>query len=46
MMRFGVVTAPHVAYGPVALELLYLQKLFGFDPPATQLYQAGLRAAF
>lgn len=46
MMRFGVITMPYVAYDFVALELLYLQKLFGFDPPATQFYSAGVRVAF
>ncbi|MCA9581545.1 MAG: hypothetical protein KC416_07100 [Myxococcales bacterium] len=46
MMRFGAIFAPYVSYRGVALELLYLQKLFGYDPPATQVYQAALRAAF
>ncbi len=29
-----------------AVELGYVQKLFGYDPPATQTYYAGVRAAF
>ncbi|RYE95064.1 MAG: hypothetical protein EOO75_00280 [Myxococcales bacterium] len=47
MMRFGTIIAPYMKVTDrVAVELSYVQKIFGYDTPATQFYSAGVRAAF
>jgi hypothetical protein len=47
MMRFGVVVAPYFQITERgALELGYVQKVFGYDTPATQFYTAGVRVVF
>jgi hypothetical protein len=47
MMRFGLAVFPYVQVAPrAALELGYVQKLFGYDTPATQFYTVGMRTAF
>ncbi len=47
MMRFGVLTTPYVAISDrVAFEFTYLQKLFGYDAPATHVLSAGVRTSF
>lgn len=47
MMRFGVLLAPYFQVTEkLAVELSYVQKIFGYDTPATQFYNAGLRAVF
>ena len=47
MLRVGTVVAPFVQVGErVAVELTYVQKLFGYDTPATQFYTLGISAAF
>ncbi len=44
MMRFGLVIAPYIAFDDrYSLEFNAILKLFGFDAPATQVYQATLR---
>jgi hypothetical protein len=46
-LKFAVAFLPYVRIGEnAAIELGYVQKFFGYDPPATQTYYAGLRAAF
>jgi hypothetical protein len=46
-MKFGVAALPYIGVTErAALELGYVQKLFGYDAPATQLFYAGARAAF
>ena len=45
--RFGVALLPYFKVTEnFAVELGYVQKLFGYDPPATQTYFVGVRAAF
>ncbi len=45
-MKFGVAILPYMAITDhAALELGYVQKLFGYDAPATQLWYAGARAS-
>jgi len=47
MFRFAATLLPYVQMSDtVSLELGYLQKLFGYDTPATQLYTATLRYVF
>jgi len=47
MMRFGFALLPYVQVTQhAALELGYVQKIFGYDTPATQFYTVGARAAF
>jgi hypothetical protein len=47
MMRFGVALFPYLQVTEhAALELGYVQKIFGYDTPATQFYTVGVRAAF
>jgi hypothetical protein len=47
MMRFGLALFPYMQITErVALELGYVQKIFGYDTPATQFYNIGLRALF
>jgi hypothetical protein len=47
MMRFGTAILPYVQLTEhAALELGYVQKIFGYDTPATQFYTVGARAAF
>ncbi len=47
MFRFAAMALPYVQMSDtVSLELGYLQKLFGYDTPATQLYTATLRYVF
>jgi hypothetical protein len=47
MFRFAATFLPYVQMSDkVSLELGYLQKLFGYDTPATQLYTATLRYVF
>lgn len=47
MFRFAATFLPYIQMsGRVSLELGYLQKLFGYDTPATQLYTATLRYVF
>ena len=47
MFRFAAMVLPYVQMSDkVSLELGYLQKLFGYDTPATQLYTATLRYVF
>lgn len=47
MFRFAATLLPYVQMSDkVSLELGYLQKLFGYDTPATQLYMATLRYVF
>ncbi len=47
MFRFAASILPYVQVSDtVSLELGYLQKLFGYDTPATQLYTATLRYVF
>lgn len=45
--RFGLALLPYFKVTDhFAVELGYVQKLFGYDPPATQTYFVGVRAAF
>jgi hypothetical protein len=45
-MRFGAAMLPFMAITEnAALELGYVQKLFGYDVPATQFWYAGARAS-
>lgn len=47
MFRFAAMALPYVQMSDkVSLELGWLQKLFGYDTPATQLYTATLRYVF
>lgn len=47
MFRFASTILPYVQMSDtVSLELGWLQKLFGYDTPATQLYTATLRYVF
>jgi hypothetical protein len=47
MFRFAATVLPYVQMSDkVSLELGYLQKLFGYDTPATQLYMLTLRYVF
>lgn len=47
MFRFASMILPYVQMSDtVSLELGYLQKIFGYDTPATQLYMATLRYVF
>lgn len=47
MFRFASMVLPYVQMSDkVSLELGWLQKLFGYDTPATQLYTATLRYVF
>ncbi|HSO34590.1 MAG TPA: hypothetical protein VLT33_18780, partial [Labilithrix sp.] len=47
MFRFAATVLPYVQMSDkVSLELGWLQKLFGYDTPATQLYTATLRYVF
>lgn len=47
MFRFAATVLPYVQMSDkVSLELGYLQKIFGYDTPATQLYTATLRYVF
>jgi hypothetical protein len=47
MFRFASVVLPYVQMSDkVSLELSWLQKIFGYDTPATQLYAATLRYVF
>jgi hypothetical protein len=46
-MKFGIAVLPYIGVTEhAALELGYVQKLFGYDAPATQFFYAGARAAF
>jgi hypothetical protein len=46
-VKFGFVVLPHFRVTDrLAVELGYVQKLFGYDAPATQLYTIGLRQVF
>jgi len=46
-MRFGTAILPYAAVTEhAAVELGYVQKLFGYDVPATQFWYAGARATF
>jgi hypothetical protein len=47
MFRFAATLLPYVQMSDkLSLELGYLQKLFGYDTPATQLYTATIRYVF
>lgn len=47
MFRFAAMALPYVQMSDkLSLELSYLQKLFGYDTPATQLYSATVRYVF
>jgi hypothetical protein len=47
MFRFAATVLPYVQMSDtVSVELGYLQKIFGYDTPATQLYTATLRYVF
>ena len=47
MMRFAAAFFPYVQITDyVVLELSYVQKLFGYDTPATQFLTGGVRVAF
>jgi hypothetical protein len=47
MMRFGLAVFPYMQITDSAsLELSYVQKVFGYDTPATQFYTATTRVAF
>lgn len=44
MMRFGTAVFPYVQVTDhAAIELGYVQKIFGYDTPATQFFHAGVR---
>lgn len=46
-MRFALAVLPYFRITHhAALELGYVQKLFGYDPPATQFFNAGIRVSF
>ena len=46
-MRFAIAVLPYFRItNNAALELGYVQKLFGYDPPATQFWTGGVRATF
>lgn len=46
-MRFAVAILPYIRITDhAAIELGYVQKLFGYDPPATQFFTGGVRAQF
>jgi hypothetical protein len=46
-MRFAIAVLPYIRITDhAALELGYVQKLFGYDPPATQFWTGGVRAQF
>ncbi len=45
MMRFGTAIFPYLQVTEhAAIELGYVQKIFGYDTPATQFFHAGVRA--
>lgn len=47
MFRFAATFLPYVQMSDrLSLELGYLQKIFGYDTPATQLYTATVRYVF
>jgi len=47
MMRFGAAFFPYIQVTDHAvIELSYVQKLFGYDTPATQFFTGGVRVAF
>ena len=47
MFRFASMILPYVQMSDkVSLELGWLQKIFGYDTPATQLYTATIRYVF
>lgn len=47
MFRFAATVLPYIQVSDkVSLEVAYLQKLFGYDTPATQLYSFTLRYVF
>jgi len=47
MMRFGVAIFPYFKVTDhTAIELGYVQKIFGYDTPATQFFHIGVRASF
>jgi len=47
MFRFAAMVLPYVQIADrFSLELSYLQKIFGYDTPATQLYSATARVVF
>ncbi len=47
MLRVATVIAPYFQVTEqAAIELSYVQKLFGYDTPATQFYTLGARVAF
>lgn len=47
MMRFAAAFFPYIQITDHAvIELSYVQKLFGYDTPATQFYTGGVRFAF
>lgn len=47
MFRFAAMVLPYVQISDrFSLELSYLQKIFGYDTPATQLYGATARVVF
>jgi hypothetical protein len=46
-MRFAMAILPFFRItNSAAIELGYVQKLFGYDPPATQFWTAGVRTTF
>ncbi|MCA9619346.1 MAG: hypothetical protein KC731_09990 [Myxococcales bacterium] len=47
MMRFALMVLPYFRVTDhAAVELGYVQKLFGYDTPATQFFTGGVRASF
>jgi hypothetical protein len=47
MMRFALAAFPYIQVSKFAvIEASYVQKIFGYDTPATQFYTIGVRAAF
>ena len=47
MARFGVVTSPYVHITDrITAQATYLQKLFGYDAPATRVFDLGVSVAF
>ncbi len=46
-MRFAIAILPYIRITDhAAIELGYVQKLFGYDPPATRFFTGGVRAQF
>src|SRR5262249_60215456 len=46
-MRFALASLPYfLVTDRVALEFGYVQKFFGYDPPATQLFTFAVRSSF